>query len=80
LVGFGGESHAELEDIRRAHANNGVETIGDVHLDKLDGTVGRVSTKDNIAKQARQGIAIAWHPGQQWGPCHHLGQRRYKNR
>jgi hypothetical protein len=56
LVGFGGESHTgELEDIRGAHAN-AVETIGDVHLDKLDGTVGWVS-KDNVAKQARQGIA-----------------------
>jgi hypothetical protein len=55
LVGFSGESHAELEDIRRAHTN-AVETIGDVHLDKLDGTTGRV-IKDNVAKQARQGIA-----------------------
>jgi hypothetical protein len=52
LVGLiGGESHAELEDIRRAHTK-AVETIGDVLLDKLDGTVGWVS-KDNVAKQAR---------------------------
>jgi hypothetical protein len=51
LVGFGGESHAELEDMRRAHTN-AVETISDVHLDKLDGSVGRVG-KDDVAKQAR---------------------------
>jgi hypothetical protein len=55
LVGFGRESHAELEDIRGAHAN-AVEAIGDVDLDKLDRTVGRVR-QDNVAKQARQGVA-----------------------
>ena len=55
LVGFGGESHAEFEDIGGAHAN-AVETIGDVDLDKLNRTVGRVR-QDNVAEQARQGIA-----------------------
>jgi len=55
LAGFGRESHAELEDIRGSNAN-AVETIGDVDLDKLNGTVGRVS-QDNVSKQARQGVA-----------------------
>jgi hypothetical protein len=35
---------------------NAVETIRDVHLDMLYGTMDRVS-KDNMAKQVRQGVA-----------------------
>jgi hypothetical protein len=55
LVRVGRESNAELEDIRGAYAN-AVEAVGDVDLDKLDGTVGWVRQHD-VAKQARQGVA-----------------------